>query len=235
MIDLLTIIIYLLSKLLKTTDGDCMEESTEIINKTLDMMELKLPKLRSFAKQLRKQCSLDYLLDVISDDSYKGRMIKGILIGEYKDMTYEQLRKYIEYYVPKITDWALCDTFCCSIKQVKNYRSQIWQLIQKYLKSTAEFDVRFGLVMIINYFIDKEHLTQIFDIINSATLDKYYVKMANAWLISFVAAKYFDECFDFLQNKCVVDEWTFNKGIQKSIESYRISSEQKNALRALKK
>jgi 3-methyladenine DNA glycosylase AlkD len=113
--------------------------------------------------------------------------------------------------------------------------AKIWELLKEYLNSQNEFDVRFALVMLLNYFLIDEYIDEIFKIINNVTLDKYYVKMANAWLISYCAIKYYDKTYKFLKDNLKIDKWTYNKGIQKSVESYRITKEQKKALRKLKK
>jgi len=212
-----------------------MDNNAKIINDNIKTIGVKLPNLRKYAKELRKTYELDYLLDVINENSYQGLLIKGILIGEFKNLSFEETEKYIRYYVSKIADWGVCDTFCCSLKITKKHQKEIWKIIQDYLNSNKEFEVRFALVMILNYYISDEYIESIYKIINNVRLDYYYVKMANAWLISYCVIKYYDETIKFLKNNCVIDKWTYNKGIQKSIESLRITKEQKRELRTLRK
>ena len=200
-----------------------------------ESLGIRIPMLRNFAKDLLEKYELDYLLENIEENYYEEVMLKGMLITLKKDLSWQQLENHIIYYVPKITDWALCDIFCSGLKLSKKYLNEIWSLIKKYLKSNKEFEVRFALVMILNYFLLDEYIDEVFEIIDDVRPDKYYVKMANAWLISYCAIKYFDKTYKFLKEDSNLDVWTYNKGIQKSIESYRITKEQKEKLRKLKR
>ncbi len=225
-------------QLIEFSDADFLEfsKSTGIANgESKDALGIRLPILRKFAKDLMKKYELDYLLENINENYYEEVMLKGMLIASKKDLSWERLEQYILCYVPKITDWALCDTFCSGLKISKKYLDKIWRLIKKYLKSNEEFEVRFALVMILNYFLLDEYIDEVFKIINKVKLDKYYVKMANAWLISYGAIKYFDMTYNFLKEESKLDAWTHNKGIQKSIESFRLTKEQKEMLRELKR
>lgn len=225
-------------QLIEFSDTDFLEFSkgTGIANgESKEALGIRIPILRKFAKDLIKKYELDYLLKNINENYYEEVMLKGMLIALKKDLSWNQLEGYILYYVPKITDWALCDTFCSSLKLSKKYLEEIWELIKKYLESDKEFEVRFALVMILNYFLLDQYINDVFKIINKIKLDKYYVKMANAWLVSYCAIRYFDMTYDFLKEESKLDVWTHNKGIQKSTESFRLNKEQKEKLRGLKR
>ena len=226
------------NELLKLADSKYLEfnKSLKLGNdENIKQIGVKMPMLRKYSKKLSKEYELEYLLNNINENYYEEIMLKGLLIGEYKNLNWEELEKYIKYYVPKITDWGLCDTFCCSLKISKKYFKEIWNLLGEYLKSNNEFEVRFGLVMILNYYINDDYIDKIYEIINNVSLDKYYVKMANAWLISYCVIEYYDKTLNFLKNNLKIDKWTYNKGIQKSIESFRLTKEQKEVLRGLRK
>lgn len=222
-------------KLLEHADEGYIEFSKNlgVGNAESKRIGVRIPILRKYAKELSKKYDLNFLIKNIDEEYYEELLLKGILIGEYSKLNWEELEKYIRYYVPKIYDWSLCDTFCSSLKISKKYLKKMWFLIQEYLKSNEEFEVRFALVMILNYYINDEYIEEIYKIVNNVTLDKYYVKMANAWLISYCVIKQNDKTLDFLKNNCKIDEWTYKKGIQKSLESYRVSEDCKNELRKL--
>ena len=210
-------------------------QSLNMHNQEHEQIGVRIPLIRAYAKELSTKYELDFLMKNIDEEYYEELMLKGILIGSYKKISYQELEKNINIFVPKINDWGICDSFCNSLKITKKYKKEMWNLINnKYLKSGNEFEVRYGLVMILNYYIDKEYLEKIYKIINKVKLDKYYVKMANAWLISYCVIKYYDRTYKFLKEECKIDKWTYNKGIQKSIESYRITKEEKDKLRKLK-
>lgn len=228
------------SKLLELADKEYLEfnqklNKEEYLKNSKEQIGIRIPKLREYSKKLSKEHELDYLLENINENYYEEIMLKGFIIGQYKKLEWEELEKYISYFVPKISDWALCDTFCSSLKITKKYEKEIWNILPKYLKSTNEFDVRFALVMILGYYIKDEYIDKIYEIINNVKLDKYYVKMANAWLISYCIIEYYDKTVDFLKNKCTVDKWTYNKGIQKGVESFRLIKEQKEQLKQMKR
>ena len=198
------------------------------------MIGVRIPIIRKYAKELSKKYDLDYLLDNIKNEYYETVLLKGILIGNYKKLTLEELTKYIDYYLPLIKDWSLCDSFVVSLKITKKYKNELFKYINKCLNSKKEYHIRFGLVMLLNYYIDDEYIDKIYEIVDSVTMDEYYVKMANAWLISYLFIDYFDKTIDYYK-RSNIDKWTYNKGIQKSIESYRLDNEKKDILRSIRK
>lgn len=228
------------NELLKFADKEYLEfnknlNKKEYMEKQKTQIGIRIPILRAYSKKLSKEHELDYLLENINENYYEEIMLKGFIIGQYKNLEWKELEKYINYYVPKISDWAICDTFCSSLKITKKYQKEIWKILQKYLKSNNEFDVRFALVMLLNYYISDEYVEDIYSIINNVKLDKYYVKMANAWLISYCLIDYYDKTVEFLKDNTKIDKWTYNKGIQKGIESFRISKKQKENIKKMKR
>ncbi len=196
---------------------------------------IRVPILREYTKELCKKYSFDYLYKNINEDYYEQIMMKGFIIHNNKKLDYEELSSYIKDYVPKIKDWSICDTFCAGLKITRKYLKETFKLLKKYLKSKKEFEVRFALVMLLNYYLIDDYIDEVLSIINNIKLEDYYVKMASSWLISFCLIKYYDKTYNFFKNNNSIDSWVFNKGIQKSIESYRISKEKKEELKELKK
>ena len=161
-------------------------------------------------------------------------MLQGLLIGLAKKEDINNILQYVEDYIPKIDNWAICDVFCAGLKITQKNKKEVWKFIKKYLKSNKEFEIRFGIVMILDYFIDEEYLKKDFEIFDQIQHEGYYVKMAIAWAVSICLIKYYDETIKYLK-KARIDNWTYNKAIQKAIESYRISDEKKQNLRKMKK
>lgn len=200
-----------------------------------NILGIRVPVLRNYAKELNKKYSVEKLLGSIEDEYYEEIMLKGMIIGLNKDLEFEEIERYIKGFVPKINNWAICDTFCAGLKITNKYKDKMWNLINEFLKSEKEFEVRFGIVMILDYYIDDKYLQKNFEIFNSIKLDKYYVKMAVAWAISICLIKFYDETINYLQNNSSLDAWTYNKAIQKAIESYRITDAQKIKLKNMKR
>ena len=198
-----------------------------------EIIGIRIPILRSYAKELLKKYDFKQLMESIPNNYYEEIMLQGMLIGQAK-LDFNEIIKYIKDFIPKINNWAVCDTFCTSLKITKKYKEKMWDFIQKYIKSDKEFHIRFGIVLILNYYIDEDYLYKNFKIFDSIKSDKYYVQMAVAWAISFCLIKFYDKTIEYLKNS-KIDKFTYNKSIQKAIESYRITKEQKEFLRTLKK
>ena len=200
---------------------------------TENIIGVRIPVLREYSKQLVKKYSVEELLNNIGNTYYEEIMIKGMIIGLSKE-NLGKIQKYIKDFVPKIDNWAVCDTFCTGLKITKKYKKEMWTFIQPYLNSNKEFEIRFGVVMILAYYIEEEYLEDDLKILNNIKHDGYYVKMAVAWAISICLVKFYNRTVEFLNNSSL-DKFTFNKSIQKAIESYRITKEQKDMLKLMKK
>lgn len=197
-----------------------------------NIIGVRIPKLREYAKELYKSNNLKDIK--IEDKYYEELVIQGMLIGFQTKEPIEEVIKQVEEFIPKINSWAVCDTFCAGLKITKKYPTEMFKVIKKYLKSTQEYQVRFAIVMLLDYYINDQYIDQVLQILDNVKLDKYYVQMANAWAISICLIKYYNKTLDFL-NTTKIDDFTYNKGIQKALESYRITNDQKEYLRTLKR
>lgn len=202
---------------------------------TNNILGVRVPVLRNYAKEISKDNNLEELLKMIDDEYYEDIMLQGMLIGLEKNISFEKLEQYIKAFVPQIDNWAVCDVFCAGLKITKKYKKEMNILIKEYLKSNKEFEIRFAIVMILDYYIEDTYLEEDFEIFNKVKSDQYYVKMAVAWAISICLIKYYNKTYEYLKNNKSLDMWTYNKAIQKAIESYRITNEQKEKLRKMKK
>ena len=198
-----------------------------------NIIGVRVPVLRTYAKELIKKYNIKDLIKNIDDEYYEEIMLQGMLIGLSKE-NIESVIEHIESFIPKINNWAVCDTFCAGLKVTKKNKEKMWDFILKYLNSDKEFEVRFSVVMILDYYIEQEKLEKVFEIFDSIKSDKYYVQMAVAWAISICLIKYYDETLEYLKNTDI-DIFIYNKALQKAIESYRINNEQKTLLRSMKK
>lgn len=220
--------------LLKNKDPKYKDFSLELnIYHNYKSIGVRIPVIRDYAKSLSKEYELDYLINNIEEEYYEEILLKGFIIGNYKNLTYEELIIYIDNHLPKIKDWSMCDTFVASLKITKKYKDELWEYINTKLNSTNEFDVRFSLVMLLNYYICDDYKDKIYKVIKSVKLDDYYVKMANAWLLSYMFINYFDDTIKYINNN-KIDSWTLRKGITKSIESFKISDDKKIILKKIR-
>ena len=195
---------------------------------------VRIPKLRNYAKELLKKYKCQDLLNILEDEYYEEIMLKGMLIGLNQKENIEETIKRIKKFIPEINNWAICDTFCAGLKTTKKNKEKIWEIIKEYLESKQEFEIRFAVVMILDYYIEEKYLKEIYKICDKIKHEGYYVKMAVAWCLSICLIKYYDQTIEYLNN-CHLDDFTYQKSIQKAIESYRITKEQKEELKKMKK
>ncbi len=225
---------YIIKKdLFKLQDKKYQEFHSKLCPGTDNIIGIRIPVLREYAKKLLKENDFKTLINYIDDEYYEEIMLQGMLIGLAKS-NFNEIKPYIENFIPKIDNWAICDTFCAGLKITKKYKREMWNLINTYITSDEEFFIRFAVVMILDYYIEEEYIKENFKIFNNIKSDKYYVQMAVAWAISICFAKYFDKTIKYMKT-ANLDDFTYNKAIQKAIESYRITKEEKDILRKMKR
>lgn len=197
---------------------------------------VRIPVMRQYAKELCRdfEGSAEELIDIIGSDYQEEIMLKGMIIGMQKKIGIDRLLSQVEKFVPEIRNWAVCDVFCAGLKQVRKYPEETYEFLQKYFTSHEEFYVRFGIVMLINYYINEEYLERVLKKAEEISHEGYYVKMAVAWMISICFVKYYERTKWYMEN-CNLDDFTYNKALQKSIESRRLTQQQKECLKKMKR
>lgn len=201
---------------------------------TFNILGVRIPKLREYAKKLSKENWRENY-NLLTDEYYEEIMLQGMMIG-LADIDIEERLEYLEKFIPKIDNWAVCDVTCVGLKFINKNKDIVWKFIQKYLKSTKEFELRFAIVVLLDYYIDDEYIDDVINILDKTNCTTYYVKMAVAWTISVIYVKYPDKCLKYLKSSNInLDDSTYNQSIQKIIESNRVSKKDKENLRKLKK
>ena len=166
---------------------------------TENILGVRVPVLRDYAKKLSKEYEIRELLNHIDNEYYEEIMLQGMLIGLEKDKEIQNILTDIERFVPKIDNWGVCDVFCAGLKITKKHVKEMWEFLQKYVTSDKEFEIRFGVVMILDYYITEEYLEKNFAIFDHINSDKYYVQMAVAWAISICLIKFYDKTIEYLK------------------------------------
>ena len=216
------------------------------------MLGVRLPKIRELAKKVAKTDGKEYLENMLSDESaesVKGGagggaaeeikymeelMLYGMVIGCMKEKL-EVLFPYIKRYVARIDNWSLCDSFCCGLKQTKKEPDLMWEFLQPYLHSEEEFELRFGVVMLMDFYVTPEYIEKLLEIFDGIHHEGYYVKMAVAWALSVCLVKEWEKSFAYMSSaENHLDEFTYTKTVQKCRESFRLTKEQKEMLTELK-
>ncbi|EOS25647.1 hypothetical protein C806_01774 [Lachnospiraceae bacterium 3-1] len=196
------------------------------------ILGVRLPMLRKLAKQLAKGDWKKYLCYAV-DDSYEEIMLQGMVLG-YAKGDLQEKKEYLERFIPKIDNWSVCDSACSTIKLAQRQPQEMWEFLQPYLKSTQEFHIRFGLVQLLDYYVNETYLFQVLEAVQQVKQEDYYVNMAQAWLISICYREFPKETFPVLRENSLND-FTHNKAIQKITESLKVPKEEKEQVRKLKR
>lgn len=208
-----------------------LEFNKKIVNTPSDMIGIRTPILRKIAKDISKSNSLEFL-NTIENKYFEESILEGIIISYLKDNNL--FDKHLELFIPKINNWATCDMCISSMKQMRK-NEKYFNLAKKLIKSNKEFTSRVGYIIMLDHFLDIEHIDEILEILNKEEISSYYyVNMAKAWLISVCYIKYKDKTLNFILNNNL-DTFTHNKSIQKIIESFRVSKKDKEYLKTLKR
>lgn len=209
----------------------------EKLNPGVDnVLGLRLPDMRKLAVQIAKSDWKAYLATAPSF-YMEERMLQGLVLGYVKpDDDIESYLSYVTRFVKIINSWSVCDSFkfAGTGKYLSVHSDRIWEYLKSFILSDKEYEIRFGVVMTMKYFIDESHIDELFGFYDNITHDAYYVKMAVAWAISFCFVAYPEKTMEYLK-RAKLDDFTYNKAIQKAIESYRVDETMKVKLRSMRR
>ena len=194
-----------------------------------DMIGIRTPELRKYAKKLIKSEEMEEFLHSLPHKYFDENQLHAFIISEIKDfkLCIDELINFLPY----LDNWATCDQL--SPKIFKKYRNDLLPHIYEWLKSDKTYTVRFGIGMLMEHFLDEDFKSEYPEMVAAVRSEEYYINMMTAWYFASALAKQYESILPFIEgNK--LDTWTHNKTIQKAIESNRISAEQKNYLKGLK-
>lgn len=196
------------------------------------ILGVRIPVIRSLAKQIAKGDFRSYLADA-RDDSYEEIILQGFVIG-YAKADMDELLRYVKDFIPKIHDWSVNDCFCATFKIARKHREKVWDFLMQYAASESEFKQRFVAVMLMDHYMEEAYIGRVFKVWDGLTHEGYYRKMGVAWGVATAYAKFPEETRAYLSDNHL-DDFTYNKAIQKMIESYRVPERDKEILRAMKR
>lgn len=218
--------------LMQLAEPEYQKFTAKLLPGITNILGVRVPKLRKIAKQLAKEEWKEYLKNA-SGDSFEEVMLQGMVIG-YVKADIKEILPYVTDFIPKITNWSVCDSFCNTLKITNRYPEEMWEYIQPYLKDSREYYIRFGVVMLLTYYIKEEYVKDALQAMDAIRSDAYYVKMGVAWAISMYYIKFPNETMTFLKNNHL-DDFTYNKTLQKITESLKIDKETKEIIRGMRR
>jgi len=219
-------------QLLALAQEDYRKFSSGLLPNSNNILGVRLPLLRNMAKKITMGDWRAYL-KTAHCDYFEEIMLQGMVTGNAKADT-EELLAYAADFIPKIDNWSVCDSFCNGLKFTKKDPERVWDFLQPYLISQQEFELRFGVVMLLFYYIDEPHIDEVLRLLDQIRHEGYYVKMAVAWAVSICFVKLPKQTMAYLKENSL-DQFTYNKALQKITESYRVDKETKAIIRSMKR
>lgn len=204
------------SKLIPTVDPDTV-------------IGVRTPELRKYAKKLAKQDDITEFLNDLPHHYFDENQLHAFIVSERKD--YEQCINEVCRFLPFVDNWATCDQM--SPKVFKKHRQKLLEYIKEWIGSGETYTIRFAIGMLMEHFLEEDFDPAYLELVTDVRTEEYYVNMMIAWYFATALAKQYKAVLPFIENHRL-DTWTHNKAIQKSVESYRITAEQKEYLKSLK-
>ena len=190
---------------------------------------IRTPMLRKFAKKFGKTEESEIFLQVLPHQYYEENNLHGLLIEQIRD--YDKCLEELERFLPFIDNWATCDLL--ALHMMKKHRDVFIREVFRWIESDQPYTIRFGISMLMRYYLEDAFQMEYPEKVAQIRSEEYYVNMMRAWYFATALAKQYEKVLPFLEKR-QMDVWTHNKTIQKAIESYRITSEQKEYLRTLR-
>lgn len=195
-----------------------------------ELIGVRMPQLRRIARQIARGDWRTFL-DGAASRYYEERMVQGLVIG-YARCTARERMERLTRFIPLVDNWALCDCCCCRVAEAE--RPELWRLIDPLFSAEGEYTVRFAVVMALVNFIDEEHLEELLARLERLGREEYYIRMAVAWAVSVCFVRFPGPTRRWLET-CRLDDWTFDKSLQKIRESLRVDAATKEEIGALKR
>lgn len=193
------------------------------------IMGVRVPVLRKFAKDFGKTELAEEFINILPHKYYEENNLHGFLIEQIRD--FDACIEALDKFLPYVDNWATCDM--TSPKVLGKKTDCLLVRINEWIKSDKTYTVRYGIGMLMRYYLDENFEKEHLKIVLGINSEEYYINMMIAWYFATALAKQWENTLPYIENR-VLPVWVHNKAIQKAVESSRISTEQKEYLKTLK-
>lgn len=187
---------------------------------------VRVPELRAFAKKIKNDA--DEFLNTLPHRYYEENNLHAFLINDINE--YDKCTVMLDKFLPFVDNWATCDGI--RPKCFKKNKDKLLDKIKEWISSEHVYTVRFAIEMLMTHYLDEDFDEKYLKMVSEVHSQEYYINMMIAWYFATALAKKWEYAVIYLE-KNLLSRWVHNKTIQKSIESYRITPEQKEYLRKL--
>ena len=191
---------------------------------------VRTPALRQLAKELAKREDISEFFSDLPHKFFEENQLHAFILSGMKDA--ESCIRLVDEFLPYVDNWATCDQM--SPKVFKKHKQLLLEYVDKWIRSEHTYVKRFAIGMLMEHFLDEDFKTSYLTKVSKIRSEEYYVNMMIAWYFATALAKQYEDTLPFIE-KQKLDKWTHNKSIQKAVESYRITPEQKEYLKTLKR
>ena len=193
------------------------------------MIGVRTPELRRYAIELAKDPEIGLFLEALPHPFFDENQLHAFILSEIRD--YDRCLREVERFLPFVDNWATCDQL--SPRVFKKHRKELLSAIMGWVRSEATYTIRFGVGMLMQHYLDEDFDPAYLRIVAELRSYEYYVNMSIAWYFATALAKQYEAALPYITEHRLAP-WTHNKAIQKAVESYRITPEQKKYLKSLK-
>ena len=191
---------------------------------------VRTPALRQLAKELSKREDISVFLEDLPHRYFEENQLHAFILSGMKDAA--GCIKLVDSFLPYVDSWATCDQM--SPKVFKKNKDLLLEYVNRWIKSDLTYVKRFAIGMLMEHFLDEDFKTSYLTKVSKIRSKEYYVNMMTAWYFATALAKQYDAALPYIEGQ-KLDIWTHNKTIQKAVESFRITPEQKEYLKSLKR
>ena len=190
---------------------------------------VRTPELRKMAKELAQSREIGIFLENLPHKFFEENQLHAFIVSGMKD--YKECLGALNRFLPYVDNWATCDQM--SPRVFKKHRPELMESIRGWIGSAEPYTIRFGIGMLMEHYLDEDYDPACPEMVAAVRSEEYYVNMMIAWYFATALAKQYEAVLPFITEHRL-DTWTHNKAIQKAIESFRITPEQKEYLKSLK-
>lgn len=222
------------AELMAATDEKYRDFNGKLAKSSLPMLGVRIPELRQIALRIAREGDFAVFWRKYPWGSFENVMLRGMAIGYIQKPEYEAVKGYITEFLPHAASWAHIDCVVASLKCTVKFREQFYPFLMDCIASDSEFTVRFGVIMLMSYYITENEIDNTLKILGAVHSTQYYVQMGVAWAVSVGYVKFPEKTRQVLLNN-LLEPTTHNMAIRKIVDSYRVCADDKAFVKTLKR